>query len=118
MQNWKGQTSAILSYINFWVANLTETKTVNVFPNRKTWLNSEVRTLLRANLETLFSTSQWHFNNGDSACGRGYRQSLSTSIVTQSQVPAVTTLSQAHWTSSLLASNAAVSARLAPQGKD
>ena len=41
-------TSAVLDYISFCTEIVTETKTVKMFPNQKPWLNSKVKTLLKA----------------------------------------------------------------------
>ncbi|XP_061751164.1 probable RNA-directed DNA polymerase from transposon BS isoform X2 [Nerophis ophidion] len=41
-------TGTVLDYIQFCIGNVTVEKTIRVYPNKKPWMTSQVRTLLRA----------------------------------------------------------------------
>uniref|UniRef100_A0A665UD53 Reverse transcriptase domain-containing protein n=1 Tax=Echeneis naucrates TaxID=173247 RepID=A0A665UD53_ECHNA len=68
-----GHTSAVLDYISFCTENVTESKTVKVFPNQKPWLNSEVKTLLKAR--------DTAFRSGDPQSYKDARKNLRRGII-------------------------------------
>lgn len=68
----ESHTSAVLSCISYCTESVITTRTVKVFPNQKPWLNSKVRTLLRA--------QDVAFRSGDQQAYREARQALQRGI--------------------------------------
>ncbi|KAI5608469.1 gastrula zinc finger protein XlCGF28.1-like [Silurus asotus] len=71
-------TSSVLDHINTCFDNVTTVKHVKCFPNQKSWMNSEVRPLLKARDAAFKSGSAEEYNRARSKLKRGIRKAKLT----------------------------------------